>query len=85
MIKVIGEHMICTDASVQAGQSGGPLLDANGRVVGVLVSNARDSINGRIYPNVNMCVPSGVIEAAIIEYTQNKGSRCRLCPGLSLI
>lgn len=65
----VAAHMLVSDASVQAGQSGGPLLSVAGAVVAVMVSNTRETTDGQIYPHVNMCVPIdrvvGVLEAYV--------------------
>lgn len=62
-----------TDASIQAGQSGGPLLNASGDVVAVMVSNTRESLRGQIYPHVNMCIPMGAIVEILAEYAESEG------------
>lgn len=49
--------ILWTDAQVQAGQSGGPIFDAVGHLVGVCVSNTRDETTKKVFPNVNMAVP----------------------------
>lgn len=73
-ITKVGEHMLQTDASIQAGQSGGPLLNADGDVVAVMVSNTRESSAlGRIHPHVNMCIPMGAIVEILAEYAECKG------------
>ncbi|KAH8400914.1 hypothetical protein KR009_001795 [Drosophila setifemur] len=46
---------IMSDGSVQAGQSGGPMFDQNGCILGVCVSNIK--MDDIIYPNINTAVP----------------------------
>lgn len=47
--------MIQSDAAIYGGNSGGPLMDASGNVVGIAVSTAADS--GRSVPGVNFFIP----------------------------
>ncbi|XP_037940931.1 uncharacterized protein LOC119673897 [Teleopsis dalmanni] len=46
---------IVTDGCVQAGQSGGPVFDENGCVLGICIANTK--IDNVIYPNINTAVP----------------------------
>ncbi|XP_034654289.1 uncharacterized protein LOC117892278 [Drosophila subobscura] len=46
---------IMSDGSVQAGQSGGPMFDQNGYILGVCVSNIK--MDDVIYPNINTAIP----------------------------
>lgn len=65
--------MFFTDASVQAGQSGGPIFTETGQLVGVCVSNSKDIMSGRIYPNINMCIPICEVYGTLSEYGLTKG------------
>lgn len=60
--------ILWTDAQVQAGQSGGPIFDAVGHLIGVCVSNTRDEITNKVFPNVNMAVPACDIFKTIEKY-----------------
>lgn len=60
--------ILWTDAQVQAGQSGGPIFDAVGHLVGICVSNTRDEITQKLFPNVNMAVPVCDIFRTIEKY-----------------
>lgn len=64
--------MIISDASIQAGQSGGPLLDANGKLIGVSVSNSKDHETQLIYPNINMSVPVANIKSELEDFARTK-------------
>lgn len=66
--------MIISDASIQAGQSGGPLLDANGKLIGVSVSNSKDYETQLIYPNINMSVPVANIKSELEDFARTKGT-----------
>ncbi|XP_002043129.2 uncharacterized protein LOC6618881 [Drosophila sechellia] len=46
---------IMSDGSVQAGQSGGPMFDQNGCILGVCVSNIK--LDDVVYPNINTAIP----------------------------
>ncbi|KAH8233120.1 hypothetical protein KR026_004536 [Drosophila bipectinata] len=46
---------IMSDGSVQAGQSGGPMFDESGCILGVCVSNIK--MDDHIYPNINTAIP----------------------------
>lgn len=53
------DHVIQTDAAINPGNSGGPLLDLNGKVVGVNVAIAQGS------QNVGFALPVNSIKSAI--------------------
>jgi len=59
------EDLIQTDAAVNPGNSGGPLLNSSGEVVGV-VTAILDSANG-----IGFAIPSQVVEAVVPELIQN--------------
>ncbi|KAH8283496.1 hypothetical protein KR018_004147 [Drosophila ironensis] len=46
---------IMSDGSVQAGQSGGPMFDQGGCILGVCVSNFK--MDDTVYPNINTAIP----------------------------
>jgi S1-C subfamily serine protease len=60
-------RLIQITAPVQPGNSGGPLLDASGNVVGVVVSKldavAVASVTGDIPQNVNFAISLGTLQA----------------------
>ncbi|XP_063701728.1 peroxisomal leader peptide-processing protease [Culicoides brevitarsis] len=64
------EGILWTDAQVQAGQSGGPIFDAVGHLVGICVSNTRDENSGKVFPHVNMAVPICDIFKIIEKYVE---------------
>ncbi len=49
-------------APVQPGNSGGPLLDKSGNVVGVIYSRVEKSLSGRSVQNVNLAIKSNVAQ-----------------------
>lgn len=72
-ITKISNGAIFSDASVQSGQSGGALFNADGCLIGIIVSNSKDDTYQRIYPNINMSVPVYDILPTLQKYGKSKG------------
>lgn len=64
--------LLVSDGTVQSGQSGGPMFDENGLVVGICVSNIKWKT--KIYPNLNSAVPVAAIASVIEKYAKNEGN-----------
>ncbi|ESO05811.1 hypothetical protein HELRODRAFT_159887 [Helobdella robusta] len=72
--------LIQSSSCVHAGMSGGPLLDGEGRIVGIIVSNIRHPIvlaikndtSGVCYPHINQHVPMSIIWPLICQYLKTK-------------
>lgn len=69
----LSNGVIFSDASVQSGQSGGPLFSADGSLIGICVSNSKDDAFELIYPNLNMSIPVYDILPVLEKYGQTKG------------
>ena len=54
-----GGPLIQSDATIHGGNSGGPLLDRHGNVVGIAVAGQVDSATGTILPGLNYFIPVG--------------------------
>ena len=57
---VSGKNVFQTDASINRGNSGGPLIDRSGAIVGVNTSMARKAADGLTITSVNFSVRSSV-------------------------
>ncbi len=55
--------MIQTDAAISPGNSGGPLVDQDGRVLGIVVSK----LSGRAAENIAFVIPSSVVHSFLNE------------------
>jgi len=77
---VEGQYYIQTDAAVNPGNSGGPLTDEDGRLLGMMTSKF---INA---DNVGFAIPAGVIISELAFYAQhptpNLGIKCNSCQSL---
>lgn len=69
----LSNGVIFTDASVQSGQSGGPMFSADGCLMGICVSNSKDDAFELIYPNINMSIPVYDILPVLQKYGRTKG------------
>ncbi len=74
----IFQEFLQTDAAVNPGNSGGPLVDAAGRVIGVNTAILGDSFQG-----ISFAIPSNTAKE-IIERLREKGRVARGWLGLSL-
>ncbi len=59
---VAGKDVFQTDASINRGNSGGPLLDMRGAMIGVNTSMARKARDGLAITSVNFAVKSSVVK-----------------------
>ncbi|XP_052859803.1 peroxisomal leader peptide-processing protease [Anopheles cruzii] len=66
------DGILFTDCSIQNGQSGGPVFDENGLLIAIVVSNFKSSLDNRMYPFHNMCVPICAIYPALEQYTETR-------------
>ncbi len=57
---VSGRHVFQTETSLNRGNSGGPLLNYNGQIIGINTSIARQSADGLAITGVNFSVQSNV-------------------------
>ena len=58
---VKGKDVFQTDASINRGNSGGPLIDMHGRMIGVNTSMARRAADGLAITSVNFAIQSNVV------------------------
>ncbi|MBF0289944.1 MAG: trypsin-like peptidase domain-containing protein [SAR324 cluster bacterium] len=61
--KVAGKHVFQTEASLNRGNSGGPLLNYQGQLIGVNTSIAREASDGMIITGINFSVQSNVVHS----------------------
>ena len=72
-------NTIQTDAAINHGNSGGPLIDATGKVIGTNVQIAVDSQNGgSANAGVGFAVPSSTVKTVVDAADRRQGRRARL-------
>jgi S1-C subfamily serine protease len=60
------QDLIQTDAAINHGNSGGPLLDLNGNVIGINVAVVRtDSAAGDIAEGLGFAIPSNTVKTVV--------------------
>lgn len=64
---------IMSDGCVQAGQSGGPMFDEQGCILGICVSNIK--VGNVVYPNLNTAVPICQIRTWLEQYARTNGNQ----------
>jgi len=65
------EQMIQTDAAINHGNSGGPLLNSSGQVVGVNTAVLTSSGNGDIAQGLGFAIPSDLAKSVVDQLTKN--------------
>jgi len=60
-----GQHYIQTDASVNPGNSGGPVIDRKGIIVGIITSKFKDA------ENMGFAIPVDVVKEELESFEQN--------------
>lgn len=63
--EVVGRELIQTDAALNPGNSGGPLVDESGRLVGTNIQVVRGDASGVNVEGVGFAVPSGIAWALL--------------------
>ena len=59
--KIQGKHVFQAEASINHGNSGGPLLNLNGQMIGVITSMFRTSSDGSAITGINFALQSKVV------------------------
>ena len=71
-----GRKLLMTDCPINGGNSGGPIFNAKGRVIGVIVSS-RINADGSATEGMNYAIPSYIVE----EFIAGKHTAVRLTSG----
>ncbi|XP_050410799.1 peroxisomal leader peptide-processing protease isoform X2 [Patella vulgata] len=64
--------MIQTTCAVHPGASGGALVNEDGRLVGVIASNTKDTESGACFPHVSMVIPAITIWSVISSFIHSQ-------------
>ncbi|RUS81994.1 hypothetical protein EGW08_010263 [Elysia chlorotica] len=72
VVKVKGQDvMVQTTCAVHAGASGGPLLDNDGNLVGIVVCNTVDKGSNSTYPHINFSIPATTVWPPVLHYIKS--------------
>ncbi|XP_049821756.1 peroxisomal leader peptide-processing protease isoform X2 [Aethina tumida] len=74
-ISHVQKYMIKTTANINAGASGGCILNENGELLGIIVSNIKLPENS-VYPRVNMAIPISEVKPILDLYMTHNDSGC---------
>lgn len=70
-------HVLQHDATVQSGQSGSPLFDGSGRVLGICVSNLK--CDDEIFPQMCWSIPLAVVKKKLEVFNKSRGIGILYC------
>lgn len=59
------DDFLQTDAAINFGNSGGPLIDASGRVIGINTAITRNDFRGRMVEGIGFAIPINMVKAEI--------------------
>ncbi len=63
-----------TDAALNPGNSGGPLLDTHGNVAGIITSRLETDDSGRPIAGIGFAIPINTVKASMTSYASRAGS-----------
>lgn len=63
-----------TDAALNPGNSGGPLLDTHGHVTGIIISRLETDDSGRPIAGIGFAIPINTVKASMTSYASRAGS-----------
>ena len=67
-VRMVETEVLQTDAAINSGNSGGPLLDIKGRVIGINVAIATNDSGGNM--GIGFSIPSNVVKKVVEELTK---------------
>ena len=68
---VVMEDLIQTDAAINHGNSGGPLVNAAGQIIGVNTSVIRQTQGGQIVEGIGFAIPSNTVKLVAGQLVKN--------------
>ncbi|KAF5283849.1 hypothetical protein FQA39_LY04669 [Lamprigera yunnana] len=67
-VSQVQEYSLKTTATVLPGSSGGAILNTDGKLLGIIVSNTKMNGVGVTYPRINMAVPASIVYPVIERF-----------------
>ncbi len=68
---IVMEDLIQTDAAINHGNSGGPLVNAAGQIIGVNTSVIRQTQGGQIVEGIGFAIPSNTVKLVASQLVKN--------------